>query len=96
MPNHSKTRVNYVVRKVDKIDMFTNTTEDKNIPGRHSNSPEIPMALGMTLAHDSAALNSFSNLTETDKIKAIEYISSSTDPEDELARTDEIIQALKF
>lgn len=59
------------------------------------NSPQdLPLGLMMQLGQDLEAMNTFSNLSDSEKEQMIDYIKGATTGDDAKARIHQVINAL--
>lgn len=61
------------------------------------NAPEdLPLGLMMQLGQDLDAMNTFSNLSDSEKAQMIEFIKGATTGDDAKARISQVLNALDY
>ncbi len=63
--------------------------------GHNPEGPDLPLGLGMQLAQEPAAMNTFGQLSQGEKTALISYIQSCTSGEDAQNRIADVIHQLR-
>lgn len=63
--------------------------------GKNPEGKDLPLGLGMHLAQDPKALDTFSNLSQQQRDSIITHIQSCTTSEDARARIAQVVDGLK-
>jgi uncharacterized protein YdeI (YjbR/CyaY-like superfamily) len=63
--------------------------------GHNPDGPDLPVGLGMQLAQEPQAMETFGEMSNSQKETAIQYIQSSVTGEDTKIRMAEVVEKLK-
>ena len=63
--------------------------------GRNPHGKDIPLGLGMHMAQDAEALSKFSELTQPQRDRLVQYVHDSPTGDATVSRIAEVIQGLK-
>jgi uncharacterized protein YdeI (YjbR/CyaY-like superfamily) len=63
--------------------------------GSNPQGKDLPLGLGMQLAQESEAMNTYTALTQPKRDKIVDYIQSCTSGEDSKRRISTVIEGLK-
>lgn len=55
---------------------------------------ELPLGLMMRLGQDLSAMNTFSNLNDSEKMQMVDYIKQATTGDEAKARIEQVLDAL--